>query len=381
MKKLFIFSGSFFLLVLVFLGVYNFAFRNNVSNPIADPMKKAASEKEKGASEAAAEPRSVAFQQIIGESVFQPVAGENSLFYYSKRDSALKEATLDGKEVTVRVPRIPGVPTRIIWSPNRLQALLQIKADGGDLWHLADLRNQTVVPFKKEMSRMAWTSLGDRILYQFTDPGTRERSLNIASPDGSNWRKIADLGQKDHFIASVPRSSLVAFWTKTDGREESALETITINGDGRQTILSPRFGADFLWSPDSRRLLVQSVTEKGGNTLTLGLTDESGAGYHNLFAPTLALKAAWSKDSDTFYYALPNAFPAEAVMPNDYFGQPITTTDTLWKMNVRTGKKERLVPLEEMKEAFDVTDIFLAPTETDLFFVDRTSGRLYRITL
>ena len=62
MKKLFIFSGSFFLLVLVFLGVYNFAFRNNVSNPIADPMKKAASEKEKGASEAAAEPRSVAFQ-------------------------------------------------------------------------------------------------------------------------------------------------------------------------------------------------------------------------------------------------------------------------------------------------------------------------------
>ncbi len=377
MKKLFIISGSFFLLVLIFLAVYNFAFRHNNADPIADPKKKEELEK-KRESEAESVSRSVAFQQIVTESVLHPVVGESSIFYYSKRDNALKEASLDGKETTVRIDRLPGTPARIVWSPNRLGALILIKESGGDLWYHADLRNKLVTPLKRDMSRLTWTSLGDRILYQYTDPTNGERSLNIAFPDGSNWSKLADLGKDDHFIAAPPQSSLVAVWKKTDGNWESPLEIMNINGDNRRTILTGKFGADFLWSPNSQRILVQSAAD---HALTLGLTDGSGGGYKNLFAPTLVSKVAWSKDNETFYYALPGAFPADAVLPNDYFGKPIYSKDTFWKMNVRTGKKERLVPLEEMTEAFDATDVFLAPTETDLYFVERASGKLYRITL
>lgn len=380
MKKLFIISGSFFLFVLVFLAVYNFAFRHNNANPIADPQKKAELAKERE-SAAEAVSRSVAFQQIVTESVLHPVAGENSIFYYSKRDNALKEVSLDGKENTVRIDQIPGTPSRIVWSPNRLGALVLVKESTGDLWYYADLRNRLVSPLKRDMSRITWTSLGDRILYQYTDPASGERSLNIASPDGANWSKLADLGTDDHFITALPQSSLVAIWPKTDSNREGTLEVMNINGDNRRTLLTGKFGADFLWSPNSQRILVQSVMEQGGHTLTLGLTDADGSSYQNLFAPTLTSKTAWSKDNETFYYALPGAFPADAVLPNDYFGKPIYSKDTFWKMNVRTGKKERLVPLEEMTEAFDATDIFLAPTETDLYFVERTSGKLYRITL
>ncbi|MFZ1626285.1 MAG: hypothetical protein WAT81_00590 [Candidatus Moraniibacteriota bacterium] len=380
MKKLFVISGSFFLLVLAFLGVYNFAFKNNTANPIADPEKKAEMDMKKE-QEMEAPARSVAFQEIIPESILQPVAGENSLFYYSKRDNALKEASLDGKEPKVRIGRLPGTPARIVWSPNRFGALVLIKETSGDLWYYADLRNQLITPLKKEMSRLAWTSLGDRVLYQFTDPVSEERSLNIAAPDGANWEKLTDLGKEDHFIVAMPQSSLVAFWPRTDGQRESVLEVVNINGGNRHTILTGRYGADFLWSADSRRILVQSVTERGGNTLALGLTDENGAGYKNLLAPTLISKIAWSKDHETFYYALPGAFPSDAVLPNDYFAKPLYTKDTFWKMNVRTGKKERLVPLTDMTQAFDATDVFLSPTETDLYFVDRVSGKLYRITL
>ncbi|MFZ1654451.1 MAG: hypothetical protein WBO92_04450 [Candidatus Moraniibacteriota bacterium] len=380
MKKLFIISGSFFLLVLVFLVVYNFAFKHNTSDPVADPVKKEAVEKKREA-EAETVTRSVAFQQIIPESVLQPVAGENSLFYYSARDQALKEASLDGKDPAVRLGQLPGAPTRIVWSPNRTKAMLLIKGSDGDLWYYADLRNQITTPLKREMSRLTWTSLGDRIYYQFTDPVSGLRSLNISQPDGSNWKKLTDLGTEDHFLSAIPQSSVVAVWPKTDGNRESALEVININGENRHTILAGRFGADFLWSPDGQRILVQSVTERGGHTLALGLVDASGSGYRNLLSPTLVSKVAWSKDHETFYYALPGAFPAEAVLPNDYFAKPLYSTDTFWKMNIRTGKKERLVPLDEMTEAFDATDLFLAPTETDLYFTDRVSGKLYRITL
>lgn len=381
MKKLFILSGSFFLLVLTFLGVYNFAFKHNTLDPVADPKRKAEAEEKKQAELLETPSRSVAFEQIIGEAVFQPFVGEYSIFYYSKRDKALKEAGLDGKDIKVRVPNIPGEVSRVVWSPNRIQALIFTKIGEGSLWHLADLRNQTVVPLKNDMSRLAWTSLGDRILYQFTDSVTGERSLNISSPDGSNWKKLTDLGREDHFIAAIPRSSLIAFWERTDATRESTLETITINGENRRTIVTARVGADFSWSPDNQHILVQNTNAPGGNIPVLGLTDEDGEGYRNLFAPTFISKSAWSKDSETIYYALPSTFPSDAVVPNDYYAKPIYTNDTFWKMNIRTGKKERLVPLEEMTEGYDVSDIFLSPTETDLYFVDRKTGRLYRITL
>lgn len=381
MKKLFILSGSFFLLVLAFLGVYNFAFKHNTLDPVADPKKKAEAEEKKQAEMMESSARSVAFEQIIGEAVFQPVIGEYSIFYYSKRDNALKEAGLDGKEIKVRVPRIPGEVTRVVWSPNRIQALVLTKVDGGNLWHLADLRNQTTIPLRNDMSRLAWTSLGDRILYQFTDSGTGERTLNIATPDGSNWKKLTDLGKEDHFIAAIPRSSLIAFWQKTDATRESTLETITVNGENRQTVITARAGADFIWSPDNQHILVQNTNTLGGNAVVLGLTDEDGAGYRNLFAPTFISKTVWSKDSETIYYALPSTFSVDAVIPNDYYAKPLYSNDTFWKMNIRTGKKERLVPLAEMTEGYDASDIFLSPSETDLYFVDRKTARFYRITL
>lgn len=381
MKKLFILSGSFFLLVLAFLGVYNFAFKHNTLDPIADPKKKAELEQKKLAEMEEATARSVAFEQIIGEAVFQPVIGEYSIFYYSKRDSALKEAGLDGKEITVRVPRIPGEVTRVVWSPNRVQALVLAKVDGSSLWHLSDLRNQTTIPLRSDMSRLAWTSLGDRIIYQFTDTVTGERSLNIAAADGSNERRLTNLGQEDYFIAAIPQSSLIAFWERTDATRESTLETITVSGENRRSVVVGKIGADFIWSPDNQHILVQNTNSLGGNAVVLGLTDEDGDGYRNLFAPTFISKTAWSKDSETIYYALPSTFPADAIIPNDYYAKPLYSNDTFWKMNIRTGKKERLVPLAEMTEGYDASDIFLSPSETDLYFVDRKTAKFYRITL
>ncbi|TXH07192.1 MAG: hypothetical protein E6Q06_03615 [Candidatus Moraniibacteriota bacterium] len=380
MKKLFIISGSFFLIVLAFLAVYNLSFRYNNSDPVADKGRKAELEQQRASEEEVA-PTSVVFQQIIPEDVFQPAAGENGIFYYSQRDNAIKEADYDGKHVMTHIADLPGMPVRIVWSPSRLGALLLIKSEGADRWYHADIRNKVVTALKKDVSRPAWTVLGDRIFYQYTDPVSADRTLNISFPDGSNWQKLTDLGKEDFYIATVPQSSLVSFWPKTDGNREGTLETISISGENRRTILTGRFGADYLWSPNGRRVLVQSTAKKGGNMLSIGIADENGGNYRNLLAPTLVSKVAWSKDGETFFYALPGSFADSVVLPNDYFSLPIHTADTFWKMNIRTGKKERLVPLDEMTETFDVSSIFLSPTETDLYFVERSSGKLYRITL
>lgn len=378
MKKVFIISSVFLGIALGLWAVYNFVFKNSASNPVADPKQKA--EAEKQAAEIVVNPEG-RLEVVVSDTVLGATLDQNSLLYYSGRDRAIKRASLDGGNPVVLFSDFPGTPTRVVWSPRRNNVALLIDIpDQGPFWHSLDLSAGQVIPLKKEMSRIAWTNIGESILYQFTDGGNTV-SLNIADPDGSDWRKLTDLAPGDYFIAPVPQSSLVSFWKRPNGLEENRLEVSSIVGQERKTIFANRFGADFLWSENGSRLLVGSVSEKGKSVPSLGTTNENGGEFRDLGIPTLVSKAVWSADNTTIYYALPGSFPSTAVLPNDYFSRTVTTKDTFWKMNVRTGKRERLIPLEEINATVDATDLFLSGDETTLFFTDRTSGKLYRINL
>lgn len=378
-KKVFWVSFSFFLLTLLFLGVYQFAYKHNASDPVADPKKKAELEAKE-----AAEPvvtQSLAFEIFLRETVLFPGAAREGLYFYSPTDRSLKRASYKGDEVVTVFKSLSGTVKRLLWSPVYIGALAQIERDGGTLWYFLDLRNQSEVPLKPEMTRLAWNTLGDGIYYQFTDPKTGSRSLNQSRFDGTEWKKLADLGPDDHFIATIPQSSQVSFWKRPNGLEEGALESVSITGESRKTLVSGKFGGDYLWSSDGHSVLVGSVESRGSAKPGIALADDTGANYRDLKIPTLVSKIVWSRDSRTLYFAQPGAFPQDAILPNDYYGRPIHTKDTFWKMNLKTGKRERLVPLDEMSRGFDATELFLAPDESYLFFIERESGRLYRINL
>ncbi|MCX6765406.1 MAG: hypothetical protein NT136_00305 [Candidatus Moranbacteria bacterium] len=46
-----------------------------------------------------------------------------------------------------------------------------------------------------------------------------------------------------------------------------------------------------------------------------------------------------------------------------------------------TGKKDRIVELEDMKGSLDASHLFLSPSEEELFFINRIDGKLYGINL
>jgi Tol biopolymer transport system component len=378
-KKIFYISIGFLVLVLIFLGAYNFAFKHNVNDPVAVPEQKQAVQE----AEQAVVPQIDRFENPINEDIRGVVTGsDNKMYYYSLDDRSLKRATVDGKDKEVLLSDLPGVPEQVLWSPQRGRALLQLKlSDGRILWHYADLSTRTLVPLKGEMTRIVWNNLGDKILYQYIDTATGTKSLNIANPDGSEWKKLTDLGMQESFIAPVPQSAEVSFWGRPNALEVTAIETVNLTGDGRKTLLSGKFGADYLWSPDGSRVLVSTSGEKGGHGLTLGVMNANGGQFRDLSIPTLVSKVVWSSDGRTIYYALPGSLPDTAVLPNDYFSQSLPAKDTFWKMDIDTenSKKERLVELKDVNQAFDSTGLFLSPDEKVLFFTDRQKNRLYRI--
>lgn len=376
-KKIFFFSLSLLVLVLIFLGAYNFAFKNNKNNPVADPTKKEFDQK---APDTTFVPEGKVVNPI-NETVLGATVNENGdIFYYSLDDQSLKRATAEGKNKTILLSNLPGEVTRILWSNKKDKALLFIKQNGATLWYFVRLDNKTLVPLKAEISRLSWDNLGEKIFYQYTDPVTKKRTLNSALPDGSGWKKLTDLGSEDFFLASIPQSSLVSFWARPQASRSVPLESVSVTGESRRTIASPLFGADYLWSPNGETALVSGSDAAGGTSFSLRLIGSDGKA-NNLTIPTLVSKATWSKDSSTVYYALPGNLPDGAVLPDDYFGKSLHSKDTLWKINISTGKKTRLVELKETTQAFDTSDFFLSPKEDRLYFTDRTTKRLYQIEL
>ena len=380
LKKFFFISLFLFILFLIILIAYNFAFKNNENDPKVTEAEKITQELD-AALEESGSALSAKIENPINEEVLGVSMDSNgALYYYSISDEQIKKANFDGKEKQTLLSNLPGVPERLLWSPKKDQVLIGLRQGKTLRWHHATITTKSLTPLKPAISRVAWSTNGEKIYYQYGGGGG-ERSVDIANPDGSNFKTLAKIGTIDHFVGSVPQSVRLAFWTRPTGLETTILESIEQDGSDRKTLLTNRYGTDYLWSPNGKYILFSSTKNRAGSDMALGLMNENGGEIRDLGIPTLVSKVTWSKDSKTLYYALPGNLPAESVLPDDYYQKPLFSEDTFWKIDIETGQKSRLLELGEGIPPLDSSDLFLSPREDYLFLTDRKSKRLYRLVL
>jgi hypothetical protein len=299
--------------------------------------------------------------------------------YYSKTTGKTYEVGVDGSNR--RATSETGLPglTNVTWSPDGTR-VISMFSRGTDQTQFFYYNYTTGIglPLKNNLDTVVWQN-DNKIFYKYYNPGTKERSLNVSDPDGTNWSKIADLPYKDVSIAPIPKTGLVSFWNKPNSNVETNFQTASILTPTPKTIFRGRTGADYRWSLDGNKALVSHTTDTGG--IALAVINSQGGEYKNLEAPTVVSKTIWSKDNKTVYFALPGSVPAGSVMPDDYLNGKFNTTDTFWRVDVTTGKKDRIVSLDKINGQFDATDLFLNTDESMLFFINRSDQKLYRINL
>lgn len=380
MKKIFIIFVVLFILSAIFLGVYYLAF-HDVDDPVTintpssfnnnnDTDSKQKSSKEKY------------ITQITEEAVIAPVitTGGGRIRYVNAANGSIEEIDLSGtNKETLFDNNFTGI-SAVAWSSDREKLLMQ-SATNKD-FYVFDIKENTKSSFKENVDTATWTTSGNRILYKYFSEDDQERSLNIANADGSDWKKIVPLNMRRASFTQIPKSASVLYWNTGSAHEKSLLYSVGIVGaTDPKKIGNEPYGADYLPSPNGKMILLSALDKAGDDQIKLSLMNQNGGELRELGIPTFLPKAAWSKDSEEVYYALSSGIPEGSVLPDDYHAERFMTSDAFWKVDIETGKKKRLTPLDAITQKYDATNLFLSPIEDTLFFINRYDDQLYRLEI
>jgi hypothetical protein len=371
-KKIFIISSILLLIVIVFFGIYVIAFKPKDVTVAGDVIEKVDTKK-------IDEVLSEKVDNITSDRIVSYSLGPNgdTIRYVDAVDGRMWTMTLRGTNREVLTQETSGVPSSARWSRSGESVIMKY-ADGGI--YVYDVARNSKIKLRDGMDDVVWAQSNEKILYKYYDPKTSERTLNIANKDGTNWKKIANLPFRYTVFEQIPSSIFALYWPQEKADTATEVYSVnTVNDDGGRKIFAGVKGANFLAAPNGDKILVSSLTSEG--LMTLGVINSSGDGYTDLRVPTLVSKTIWSKDGKYIYYAQPIDLPQNAVLPDDYANGSIKTHDTFYKMEIASGKKERIIELDEIVEQFDATELHLSPAEDVLFFINRVDGLLYRINI
>lgn len=380
MKKVFIISSILLAVVLLFLGIYNFAFKKDSSTQNQQSAKPTSQAENDSAKSTALQSKTEKIKTISDRGVIGAVFDKknDAILYYSATTGTTWRVNADGtgrqqtSEVAVKSLK------KALWSPDRSKVITTLEKDGNMVFYQYDHVLQKGMQLKNGLDTAVWDSLGTKIFYKYYDSSSKTRTLNIANPDGTGWQKIADVNYRNLSIAQVPFTSIVSFWNYPEASQESKFQTVGVTGGETKVLLSGRYGADYLWAPNGIQALVSSLAASNSKSVSLGLISQNGE-YVDLNIPTLVSKCVWSADSKTLYCALPGGIPEGSVMPDDYMGGKFTTEDTFWKIDTATGKKDRIIEPSEIGGKYDSSEMFLSPTEDALYFINKIDQKLYMI--
>jgi len=379
-KKVFIISTVLLVIILFFLGIYNFAFKKSTpssSKPIVQTVPEK-SEQEKLIQKKSKKIIPISEQAVIGKPIFDKK--NETIAYYSAKDGTVWSAQADGsKESQIADTELAGIKN-VFWANGGEKVITEFKKGNNSSFYFYNHKEKKGFPLKDGMDTVVWDSAGTKIFYKYYDADSKKRTLNISNPDGNEWQSLTELIDRDVSIAQIPSTSLLSFWNAPKAQDKTYFKSVNMTGGEPTLILSNRFGADYLWAPNGKQALVSSLANSESKMVTLGMVTPEG-NYTELNIPTIVSKCVWSFDGKTIYYALPGGIPTNSIMPDEYQEKKFTTEDTFWKLNIETGKKERIVEANDIVEKYDSSELFLSTTQSALYFVNRIDGKIYSIEL
>lgn len=306
-------------------------------------------------------------------SVVSPVINKNQdrVFLYKKDGGGLYNIDFSGNKDKLSSITIVGL-IDAIWSPIRDRASV-FYLDSEVLKSFLHIGTSSVVSLPRDIKSFSWSPDGKQFAY-LIENNDEEISLFISDASGKNTRETFKTPIRDAQIQWISADK-IAFQTAPSGQASGFVFLYSIKNGSFLRFLGPRFGLNTRWSPDGTHVLVGSTNGAGHNYI-FSLLDAGGVETQKMDFITFPEKCAWVTARE-FYCAVPNEFPGNAVLPDDYLRGEVSTQDRILSFSLDTEDTK----LVFSGGAMDMDNLAVTQKKDYLIFLNRLDGIPWRLKL
>ncbi len=251
--------------------------------------------------------------------------------------------------------------SNIYWAPSGQNYIAELESGGRKVWSYYDGTRSTYIDLPTQVQSLDWIGTTGKIMFVWQDADGKAY-LNSGNPDTTGYQLLTDLYEGDNKIVVSPDGRSVLFYRFNNPGTQNAINFVSPDGKVFKTIVRDGFNMGVKWAPDSNKFL---FTKRDPSTqkFSLWVGDLASGEVKSLNAETTLEKAAWSKDGQSVYAAVPiSGNPSQGL-----------TEDVLHKITVSSGQKQQY----DLGIPADVRNIFPDQTETNIFFKNYQDQYLY----
>jgi len=174
-----------------------------------------------------------------------------------------------------------------------------------------------------------------------------------------------------------PNNDLITLTTKPSGLVEGHSYLLNTRTKEYNKTIGGIKGLTTLMNPDGSTILYSD------NTLSLNLFDTNKTESRNLNIKTHPDKCVWGGDSLTLYCGVPKYTDGSLTYPDSWYQGEISYDDDIYRINIETGQRTRLVnPTDIYSDVIiDAINLKLDKNEENLFFMNKSDSYLWGLKL
>ncbi|MDD4989571.1 MAG: hypothetical protein PHV42_04065 [Candidatus Pacebacteria bacterium] len=198
----------------------------------------------------------------------------------------------------------------------------------------------------------------------------------ISNPDGKKQTTIFK-SPLTEWVPEWPKEGTITLTTKASSQAPGFLFFVNTANGNQKKILAGIAGLTTLTNSDTSYVLYSESRPQGFalNTFNVKTGDTNLAPIQ-----TLPEKCLWSKRDVTSVWCLVPRSPIPANYPDDWYQGKVSSSDNIWKFNVKTGESELLVSIDN-GITVDGIHLFTDKAESHLFFTNKRNGVLWAFDL
>lgn len=314
---------------------------------------------------------------VVSDKTLSPsLSGDGNVNYYNRQDGLFYKLDKNGKSIKLS-DKVFHQVQKVTWAPNTDKAVIEYP-DNSKISYDFNTEKQSTLPYYWE--DFSFSPDGEKITSKSIGLDEENRWLIVANDDSSKAVALESIGARADYVypSWSPNNQIVAYYTKGVDFDRQEVFFVGLNGENFKSTVVEGRGVQAKWSKNGDNLIVSAYHSRDGYRPKLWVVgsspDNIGEGRRSLGLSTWADKCTFASPTDV-YCAVPQVMPEGAGMFPELAEK---SQDDLYKINLKTGTKTLIAVPDE---AYNISDIIVPEDQSNLFFSDKTSERIYQVRL